>query len=172
VDDPKPTVRLINWDEVLQWAFDMRERLGKFDCLVGIGRGGIPLAVTLSYAYPAVPLRFVNRRSARGSTSNFYVFDGDRESRLEFHRETLYAPDVDGFNRVVVVDDVATYGDTLGVVYELLSKRNGSVDFALFAIDGVRLAQSQPDLSRRVSHYLELDNSKVWLSFPWQQGAV
>jgi adenine/guanine phosphoribosyltransferase-like PRPP-binding protein len=72
--------------------------------------------------------------------------------------------------RVLVVDDVATFGDTLGIAEEVLTARGAKlVEFALFAVDRTVLKREHASLLARVVSYArDIDNSRLWLEFPWQ----
>lgn len=166
-------IRDIAWMEINAWISNLAQDLGNIDLIVGIARSGVPIATAFSYALPNANLSFATRISPRGKSDAFYIFDGGRESRFKYNQEVIDVtniPEDDRSIRVLLVDDVATFGDTLTIVKTKLAKRlpKSEILIACYALDSSRLSESRPELVKQVMSNIEIDNEKVWLKFPWQ----
>ncbi len=161
-------IQNVSWNSVDEWLDKLAGTLDH-DCIVGISRGGAALAIALSYKCPGLPLHFLYRKFPPAERPPFYVFE---EGRLERRNETRDAMQLsDGFDSesALVIDDVATFGDTLLVAEEVLKAAGARrLDFALYAVDAAVLSREQPDIALRVSAEHIIDNSRTWLHFPWQ----
>lgn len=164
-------IRSIAWSEVQDWVRALVSATVQFDCIVGISRGGVVPAVLLSYFSSDKPLAFAYRNEAPGTRDPFYVFSVGREERLRQNRDRFRI--TDGFvpRRPLVVDDVATFGDTLSVVEERLRELGADdVSFATYAADIRVLQRERPHLLEKLRYHEKIDNAQVWLSFPWHGG--
>lgn len=167
---PHAQIRPVAWSAIQAWIYELATAQDQWDCIVGISRGGIPLAVTLSYCCDNMPLEFVYRSHAPGSRTPFYIYGEDRQERLRRNRKSFQLTTGGKYRRPLVVDDVATFGDTLAIVNELLSAEGATtITFATYAVDLPVLSREHPELAPRINHAIAVDNSSVWLSFPWQR---
>jgi adenine/guanine phosphoribosyltransferase-like PRPP-binding protein len=157
----------VTWEQVSAWLLEL-SRAFVWDGIVGISRGGAILASSLSYMCPEIPLHFVYKNQIAPPREPFYVFESGRSQRIHETQESLRL--TSGFNsrRPLVVDDVATYGDTLSVADELIRNAGAEeVAFALYAVDRKVLERSRPEIVDRIAYERDIDNSNVWLKFPW-----
>ena len=75
--------------------------------------------------------------------------------------------------RVLVVDDVTTFGNTLEGVTDSIHKRLGAavqVTYYVHAVDLDRLSASKPQICSRLHYSEAINNRKIWLRFPWECG--
>jgi hypoxanthine phosphoribosyltransferase len=167
---PQGQVRRIAWQAVHLWVRELAADQDQWDCIVGVSRGGLPLAVSLSYYCDGKPLEFLYRSQALSSRTPFYVFGEGREERLDHARRNFRLTTGGKYQRPLVIDDVTTFGDTLTVADELLAA-DGATDirFATYAADPEILNRERPALAARVRYAIAIDNSRIWLSFPWQR---
>jgi len=167
---PNVEVRPVAWDALQVWIRELAIEQDQWDCIVGVSRGGIPLAITLSYYCDTKPLEFLYRNQAPGARAPFHIFGVDREERLKRNRLTFQLTTGGKYQRPLVIDDVTTFGDTLVVADELLSAEGAtSAIFATYAADLTVLSREHPMLVSRVRYATVVDNSSVWLSFPWHR---
>lgn len=167
---PQGQIRTIAWQAIQPWVRELAADQDQWDCIVGVSRGGLPLAVSLSYHCDGKPLEFLYRSQSLGSRAPFYVFDEGREERLNHARQNFRLTTCGRYQRPLVIDDVTTFGDTLTVAEELLTAEGAKdIHFATFAADLTVLNRERPRLASRVRYGIEIDNSRVWLSFPWQR---
>lgn len=167
---PQGEIRRVGWSAIRLWIRELAADQDEWDCIVGVSRGGLPLAVSLSYYCDSKPLEFLYRRQAPGSRVPFYVFDEGREARINHARQNFHLTTCGRYQRPLVIDDVVTFGDTLTVADELLAAEGVTdVRFATYAADLSVLSRERPKLASRVRYSIKVDNSSVWLSFPWQK---
>jgi hypoxanthine phosphoribosyltransferase len=166
-----PSVRSVQWPEVHDWLIDLVAASIDCDSIIGVSRGGVPIAVCLSSMMKNTPLHFAYRDNAPGVNEPFYVFGGDRESRLAENRSRYKLTDGGSFRKPLVVDVVVTFGDTLSIVGELLiSAGAAEVRYATYAADVAVLDRERPEIKSTLTYHESIDNSQVWLSFPWHDG--
>ncbi len=163
-------IRSVGWQAIRPWVLELASDQDQWDCIVGVSRGGLPLAVSLSYYCDSKPLEFLYRNQAPDSKAPFYVFAEGREERLNHARSNFRLTTAGRYRRPLVIDDVATFGDTLTVADELLAADGATeISFATYAVDLAVLHRERPNLTSRVRYAITIDNSSVWLSFPWQR---
>jgi len=167
---PQGEIRRVAWHAIRVWIRELAADQDQWDCIVGVSRGGLPLAVSLSYYCDSKPLEFLYRSQALGSRAPFYVFGEGREERLNHARRNFRLTTAGKYQRPLVIDDVTTFGDTLTVADELF-RAEGVTDvrYATYAVDLTVLNRERPTLASSVKHAIAIDNSSVWLSFPWQR---
>lgn len=164
-------VHNVSWFEIADAVREFVAVWNEPDAVVGISRGGAPLATAISYAAPIVPVAYVSRVAARGNNDPFYIFSektGVRDARNE--RE-FRIPELPGSpRRVLIVDDVATFGGTLEVVTKLLLAQHPNIEceYYCYAVDRERLSERRPNIAALANSHVNIDNSKVWLKMPWK----
>jgi hypoxanthine phosphoribosyltransferase len=166
-------IRRIAWQTIRLWIRELAIDQDQWDCIVGVSRGGLPLAITLSYYCDSKPLEFLHKAEATAKRTPFYVFGAGRQDRLDDARRNFRLTTGGRYHRPLVIDDVTTFGDTLTVAEELLAAEGVTeARFATYAADLTVLSRERPELATRVRYAIDIDNSKVWLSFPWQRDDV
>lgn len=166
-----PTTRSLDWTsfERLCEAIARRVEEERIDLVVGVARGGLPAAVWLSHRLNAGAFGTVLARK----TESEEAFAIDRESRLTMDGGVLpsCAP-----TAILVVDDVVAYGDLFAAVEQAIRDRYGEDvclrPAALFA-DCAQIADGpySPLLDSLV-YGEDIDNTSVWIDFPWEQCAA
>jgi hypoxanthine phosphoribosyltransferase len=164
-----PEILKVGWGEVEAW---LRKLAGEreFDTIVGVTRCGLPIAAALSALVPHASVAVLSRRGPRGAKAPCYDFAADRHERLDALRRTFELTSLpEDASRVLIVDDVATYGDTLHVADQKVRARlpDARINFACFAADEGRLRAARPEILERLHYQIAIDNSRVWVSFPW-----
>lgn len=149
-----PKFRYIRWSEygalanrLVKMLRDERIRL---DLIIGVARGGIPLAMVLG-----------DQLGVRLDIINIKSYDGIASRKKPKVVSTL-TEEVAG-KTVLVVDDLVDEGDTLRTVVKHLSSKNPrSIRTAVLF--------RKPWSSVTPDYYLEtLDE---WVVFPWEKGEV
>lgn len=170
---PQGEIRRVTWQAIRPWILELADDQDQWDCIVGVSRGGLPLAVGLSYYCDSKPLEFLYRSQAPGSRDPFYLFGKGREDRLNQARRDFRLTTAGKYRRPLIIDDVTTFGDTLTVAEELFAAE-GVTDpsFAAYAVDMTVLNRERPNLASRVRHAIAIDNFSVWLSFPWNRDDI
>jgi uncharacterized protein len=149
-----PEFRYINWAEYGDLADALAEkvRLGgvKFDVIIGIARGGIPVAMVVS-DHLAVAIDFINVKSYTGIAER-------KEPRI---LSTL--TDEIAEKNVLVVDDLVDQGDTMKTVCAFLAQKKPKklMTAVLFKKPWTKTG---PDFY--------LDEVEHWIVFPWEHGEV
>lgn len=163
-----PRIVRVAWPEITAWARTLAVLPREWDHIVGVSRGGVPLAVTLAYLCEGVPLTFMTRTVARMPDEPFYVFGSGRVERLERNLREFFVDLPPGCRKPLVVDDVVTFGDTLTVARQLLVERGATeVFFATYGADTTVLQRERRDILKSLSYHQQIDNSQTWLQFPW-----
>ena len=174
IEDTKVT--LVSWEALIS-AVDKfsSECRTEYDLIVGIAKGGLPIAVSLAHRLPNARFSAMLKRYIDVKQAPFFVFEN------ESHRRSKRKKVIDSFTlpvhdkevkRILIVDDVTTFGNSLETA-ELLIKeqlRNAEIDFFVYAVDVSRLSASKPEISKRVKYHREIDNRIEWLQFPWEKG--
>ena len=73
-------------------------------------------------------------------------------------------------SKILVVDDVATHGGTLDVVRKKLTQTHpdAEISYYCYAVDRACLRKTRPQIEAVTGSTIDIDNSQVWLKFPWQ----
>lgn len=164
-----PDIMKIQWSAVESWLRRLANQQ-RFDTIVGVTRAGLPLAVGLSFLRPEASLAILSRRGPRGEKLPRYDFEKDRAARTELLLQSFELTSLpDGASEVLIVDDVATFGDTLHVASMKVLERipMAQITFACFAADEARLSSANPEVLERLQSQVAIDNYKTWVSFPW-----
>ena len=125
----------------IDYAYDMKEIKNlEFDHVVGIYRGGLPMAVHISNVFK-VPMSIVGFQTRDGEDEEPYMIKADE------------AP-----TQILVVDDIYDSGYTMKKVIEFLSHYTG------YGIQGFCLFGKDNDLN------VSCDNihDGSWIVFPWE----
>lgn len=121
------------------------------DVIVGITRGGLPAAVTLSNLLDVLDFRVLG--IPRNSSNSRYSERG----QARFDHITPDRP-LDG-RRVLVVDDIMGDGGTMALALEILRERGAGEIRTAVVVRNVNAA-GRPD-----HHCLDVDD---WTVFPWE----
>ena len=140
------------------------------DLIIGIGRGGVPLSVAISYLAPSIPITFATRKNRSANSDPFYVFKFDYTARLRRPNDFIMATPNSVAEQVLIVDDVATFGSTLEAVSTLAKEYNpqSHCSYFCFAVDRPRLSQERPKIAMNTKSFIEIDNKEIWIKMPWQ----
>ena len=165
----EPEILTIGWPEIVAWLRGLA-RESQFDTIVGITRCGLPLAVALSAMVPEASLAILSRRGPRGAKPPCYDFETDRAERvvaLDLSFELTSLPQ--SVSKVLIIDDVATYGDTLAMAMSKVRSvaPDAEIGFACYAADEARLRAGRPEILERLHRHIVIDNARTWVSFPW-----
>jgi hypoxanthine phosphoribosyltransferase len=161
----------VSWADVTAANERLVQEWTQPDAILGISRGGVPIAVHLSYLAPLVPMNVVARIAAEGNNDPFYVFDRDKGHRRSRKPKEFRIPELFGEPKsILIVDDVATFGGTLEIVSTMVQTLHPNADckYYCYAVDRPRLRETRPWINELVTSYSEIDNSKIWLNMPWQ----
>lgn len=159
----------VGWSEVEAWLRSVA-RDCRFDTIVGVTRCGLPLAAALSALAPEAALAVLARRGPRGDKPPSYDFAADRKARMLALQSTFELTSLpQTASQVLVVDDVATYGDTLFMAREKVraAAPKAAIYFACYAADIERLRANRADVLQDLHYALAIDNAQTWVSFPW-----
>jgi hypoxanthine phosphoribosyltransferase len=171
--DPKPMVTGVSWDEV-RAAVD--EFTGgstvRYDLIVGIARGGLPIAVAVAERFQDALFSVMLKRYVDTRDVPFFVFEEDshRRSRRTKQVEIALPFDDASIRSILVIDDVTTFGNSLEAAEFLLRSKfpSAQIDFYVYAADLPRLSASRPDIAGRIAFSRTIDNKRQWLKFPWE----
>jgi hypoxanthine phosphoribosyltransferase len=166
-----PQIEIIQWSDVEYWLRKVASSIDEVDTIVGVARSGAAIATALSYLWPDKNLVFATRAQPRGAKEDFYVFDDKRHQRLQQNRMAISLSKIPSDSRkILVVDDVATFGDTLACIQEkiIAHRSDALVSFACYAVDTTRLHSSRPEILAATTFCKNIDNQNLWLKFPWQ----
>ena len=147
---------------VNKFVTDMYIDLWKPDYIVGLTRGGLPLAVALSNKID-VPMQTLNASFRDGGTL------GGPESNLQMAKDALRK------KNILILDDINDTGATFQWIKDDWMKQTGkSKDWNNVWGNNVRFAVLTENLS---SEFLEVDywthevnkaEEDVWLVYPWE----
>jgi hypoxanthine phosphoribosyltransferase len=135
------------------------------DLVVGIAKGGLPIAVTLCHRLHAPA--FGSLHLFQSATNA--ALDLDVSAPLKYQGAVL----PDGHpRRILLVDDVVTKGFVMVEGERLLRERYGdSIEVTpVTAFSDPAGIASGPvtELSKRLVAAEEIDNTRVWIVFPWE----
>lgn len=163
-------IQNISWAEVVSWLKANPAIVGDADTLVGVARAGVPICVALSYLHPHCRLFFATRKEPRGEKPPVYDFGQEYDFRVKQTRNLFAFPnEITNSKSILVVDDVVTTGATIVGLTKALKEiaPELSVRYIAYAADKGRLERQSPQVLDRLSYAIEIDNSKTWVSFPW-----
>ena len=161
----------LDWETFGTMLEHVASKLAAFepDLVVGVARGGLPLAVALCH-----------RLGVRNLGTVFI---------RKYQQDGAFAPPgrvvVDGVRlpagaarRVVIVDDIVSVGDTILAAESYVREQlpgDVVVGFASLVADTPRLRQHRPELFAAgvtFVYAMSVDNAATWVTFPWEASAV
>lgn len=145
-----PSRKFVSWEEYGGLAERLSNKIlkgrGNFDLVVGIARGGFPVALVVADRLRA-PIDFVNVKS--------YLGIGKRGTPKIL---STLIEDVKG-KKVLIVDDLIDEGDTMETVTEYVNSYHpNSISTAVLFI--------KPWSGFKPNFYLK--SVKEWIVFPWE----
>ena len=120
----------------------------KPDALLAIARGGL----TLAHAYAQA----TDNRNL--FTINSILYDGEVKRT---HAKLVNLPELTGYKRVLILDDIVDSGDTLKAVLFVLQERYPDIDFKSATLYTKKSADIQPDWALHTAH--------EWIDFFWEK---
>jgi len=117
------------------------------NAILAVARGGLTLAHLMAQG--------LNNRNILTLNSIHY----DNTQKLDSIKITNI-PDLNKYQRVVIVDDIIDSGDTMLEIYKLLSKEYSDIDFKIASLFYKKSAKIQP-------HYT-IREAKEWIDFFWE----
>lgn len=144
---------IVGWDEFGQLAEKLIAKIKKnnssFDLIVGIARGGIPLAMVLADRL-RIPIDFINVKS----------YLSERKRGKVKILSTLLS---DAKNKdVLLVDDLVDEGDTMETIVNYLHNKYSPVRLKTAVLFKKPWSNFQPD------YYV--GTTEAWVVFPWEYG--
>ena len=128
-----------------------------FDCIIGIAKGGNIPATLISYELEVPTFKTIQIKS--------YNDDNERKSTV-FSSGTLSLIDeLNKYNNVLLVDDLADSGKTLSEFHELykfLSNKVKVPNIKTACLYYKTKSEFKPD------YYASSIEEEVWLNFPWE----
>jgi len=148
-----PRLRYIGWTEYGTLLEKLAKKVasdGAFDLVIGIARGGVPVAMVVSDRLGA-KVDFINVKSYDG------IGTRTKPKILSTITENLRG------ERVLLVDDIVDHGDTMHTVLSYL-KGNSPAEIKTAAVFTKPWSTLRPDFS--------LQTMKSWVVFPYERGEV
>lgn len=146
--------RYINWTEYGNLADALAEKVRSqgehYDLIIGIARGGIPVAMVVS-DHLDVKLDIINVKSYDG------IAERNPPRILSTLTEAVKGKDV------LLVDDLVDQGDTMQTVADFL-RRQGPRMLKTAVLFKKPWSKTEPD------YFLEV--VEKWIVFPWEHGEV
>jgi|SRR5579875_2245910 hypoxanthine phosphoribosyltransferase len=144
---------IIGWEEFGQLAERLvsiiKKNNAKFDFVVGIARGGVPLAMVVADRLK-IPIDFINVKS--------YINEGKRGSVKILTTLLSDAKNKD----VLLVDDLVDEGDTMQSLVNYLKKDYDPVRLKTAVLFKKPWSRFSPD------YYV--GTTDAWVIFPWEHG--
>jgi xanthine phosphoribosyltransferase len=159
-------MRYISFEEIRQLSDKLCEQirnrdLDKFDCVIGIAKGGVIPATLVAYNLEVETFKTIQIKS--------YTEDNTR-SNTTFSSGTLSLFDeLSKYNNILLVDDLADSGKTLQAfedIYKYLRNITKVPKITTACLYCKKNSEFRPD------HYSELVTSDDWLIFPWEVNTV
>ena len=157
--------RVIDWLEYESLAVKVRKSVIEYepDLVVGIARGGLPLAVHLSNSLPCPRFGMVYMKKTRSDRA----FDLDEE--VTSIGNVLPPEQV---HSVLLVDDIVALGDVFSEASGLLRDRYGPDCTIRYASLFADVSQIEGGPWSAVLEQLDwaenIDNRVTWIEFPWE----
>lgn len=149
-----PNFRYISWSEYGNLAEALAEKISasgkRFDLVVGIARGGIPVSMVVS-DHLNLKVDFLNVKSYN-----------DIGKRVPPRIVSTITEGIEG-KAVLIVDDLVDQGDTLAFVKHHLVVQNPK-DLETAVLFKKPWSKTEPDYS--------LESVSEWIVFPFEQGEV
>ncbi|MCL9662971.1 phosphoribosyltransferase domain-containing protein [Paenibacillus hunanensis] len=161
-------IQLYKWDTFQQDTSLIIQHLNhiEWDLIVGVARGGLPLAVSLSHGLQCKKFGVV----IAAKTNSEQAFD--LNSTMNVIAEPAL-PSLDHIHNVLVVDDIVALGDGFSMVEKLLLQKYGnhiSVRFTSLFADVEQIRQGPfKHLIPRLFSPNSIDNQSIWIEFPWER---
>ncbi|MEM9359943.1 MAG: phosphoribosyltransferase family protein, partial [Pseudomonadota bacterium] len=157
----EPKICQVSWEEIVECNTRLVADWDIPDAIIGISRGGVPIAVHLSYLAPLVPMSVVSRVAAKGNNDPFYVFQNDKGERRSRKPREFRIPELYGQpKKILIVDDVATFGGTLEVVSTMVQTLHPHAECSFYchAVDRKRLRDQRPWIDAETRSFNDIDN--------------
>jgi hypoxanthine phosphoribosyltransferase len=164
------TIQVLDWEGFERGRAMLAERFRgePIELIVGLARGGLPLAVCLSHDLDcrAVGTVLVTKTH---SDDAFALLDRGTVVVSE-----LLLPEI-AAKTILVVDDIVACGDAFTAVAERLRAKFGNVCLlygTIYAdVANIRRGPYAAVLER-LQYAFDIDNSAVWITFPWERDAA
>ncbi|WP_440115834.1 phosphoribosyltransferase family protein [Paenibacillus sp. QZ-Y1] len=164
-------IKKYKWDTFQKDIGLIIQNLGniEWDLIVGVARGGLPLAVSLSHGFKCKNFGVV----VASKTNSEDAFDVNPTMRV-LGEPSL--PELKNVYNVLIVDDIVALGDGFSLVEKLHIHKYGdkiNIRFvSLFAdFDQIKQGEYSEIVSRMFSPN-PIDNKLVWVEFPWEREGV
>ena len=119
----------------------------KEDAILGVSRGGLTLSHLMSQALNQRNLFIINAISYNKKEQKDIV-------------EIFNIPNLSGFNKVLIVDDIIDSGKTIKDVISLLNKTYPNIEFKIATLFYKEDALVKPDFS--------VNKTDIWIEFFWE----
>ena len=162
--------RALDWNQFEAMCGRLASQLADadIDLVVGIARGGLPFAVRLSHALGAGGFGVLYLRQ----TASNAAFDLDITAPVS--NEGALLPE-GGYKRVLIIDDIVTVGIVMKEAERLVRRQYGDDIDVVLASGYADLTQISagpvPDLAGRLIADADIDNTTIWIEFPWELGS-
>ncbi len=154
---PKIPVKLVTWDDVVNWTRELAKRIRDSgfqpDVIVGIARGGVTPARLLCDYLGVMDLLTIK-------VEHWVETAGHLEDAVVKYP---LSADLSG-KRVLLVDDICDTGRSIIVSREHIEKHNRPRELRVATMQYIEpVAQTQPD------YYVDTVRDWVWYLYPWNQ---
>ena len=119
----------------------------KEDAILGVSRGGLTLSHLMSQALNQRNLFIINAISYNKKEQKDIV-------------EIFNIPNLSGFNKVLIVDDIIDSGKTIKEILALLSTTYPNIEFKIATLFYKQDALIKPDFS--------VNKTDIWIEFFWE----
>ena len=143
--------RILKWEEIETNLAKYKFLFQRFDIIIGINRGGLPLSVMASYL----------AKKPHGVLSISTYDENNKSTLLEFDNR-LSVAQKGPFEKVLCLDDISDSGKSLFVAIKILENLGYKREsIKIFTYYWKKKSLIKPD------YYLEIVDNDTWINFPW-----
>lgn len=157
----------VSWEQFNNMAQNLASKLSdrQVDLIVGVTRGGLPLAVCLSHLLKC--RNFGTAAAKKTESDEKHEFDKGYE--LEFLGS--YLPEIENVTNILVVDDIVGVGDLFALVDQHVQEKFGpqvKLHHVTLYADIENITKENPSLLDSLTYDVNVDNQENWIVFPWE----
>jgi hypoxanthine phosphoribosyltransferase len=138
-----------SYDQIHEGCLAFAQTYTAPDFIIGLLRGGMINAITLSHIYGDVPVLAADYSSKKGAGDN-----------VRSHKNNLPRLPL-GHHKILIVDDICDSGYTLAEVVRAYESQNNIVDCYVSYL-------KENDVFWRTDHTWKIPKDAPWIVMPWE----
>jgi hypoxanthine phosphoribosyltransferase len=162
-------LRNLSWGEYDHLVSRIKKQLNdqSFDLIVGIARGGLPLAIQLSHQLQCRDFGVI----IQSKTKNDSSFAIEQQSIIKLVGDPILPNKT--CKNILITEDVIALGDGFSLAEKLIKQKYGedvNITFTSLFVDVQQVKRGPYNhMLNSIRYGEDIDNKKIWIEFPWEK---